>query len=290
VTSPLPGMARLTKYIPLACRAHCLNKRCSGNWYEDRLATPRTNTLNDAEQYSKSSPRLDVRKSEPSSFRTQTVDIPQSVHEPYLAADTMRTSRTTTQDMDSRLGEVRWATCCTEQLRRWWCDHSRNSQVLRPKQRPQMVNCENLRQTCQMERQVPGPLKGFGTVVPRHPDANTEARYLSTNKVCPVFLLCPPARGSSQVLERSRPGLPPVLKRGCTFAAFLCGQSSRGESCGTKRIHQAARENLRWKALQGQPHLSKITRGTYGACWRTWANLEASWGIWQCVWHVSLCG
>lgn len=79
-----------------------------GNWYEDRLATPRTQVSWPQNGDAANTLRQDklVRGSEPDTFRTQTVDIPKTPSEPYTASETMRTAKTTKLEMESRLSEV----------------------------------------------------------------------------------------------------------------------------------------------------------------------------------------
>lgn len=85
----------------------------SGNWYEDRLAEPRTQVSEVHNGDAAKTLRQDklVRDSEPNTFRTQTVDFSKSPGEPYTPADTMRTARTTKVEMESHLAEV----CCWRQ-------------------------------------------------------------------------------------------------------------------------------------------------------------------------------
>lgn len=85
---------------------HCF----AGNWYEDRLATPRTQVSEVQNEDAGKTLRQDklVRDSEPNTFRTQTVDFSKTPSEPYTPADTMRTAKTTKAEMESRVSEV----CC----------------------------------------------------------------------------------------------------------------------------------------------------------------------------------
>lgn len=162
----------------------------TGNWYEDRLATPRKQLSEDEEKEVDHTIRHDklVRGKEPDTFRTQTVDFAKSPSEPYTAADTMRTAQTTKIEMEAQLSEV----CCLVQQVGRFCTSKPvqhveykprvHTQVLRPQQKPMMINCENLKQAMQADRVLPGPSTGFGSVLPRHRETH-ENLYTTSNKV-----------------------------------------------------------------------------------------------------------